>query len=378
MKYKLAALALAAAISFGSAKAQEEILIGVSTPVTGPVAYGSEHELRGVKLAVEEINANGGVLGKPIKLSIEDNQCNPSVSVTATTKLIDQGVVAVLGAQCSSAVLAAMPVFMKAEVPLVSGIATNPAISEKSGVGGNPWIFRLNPSDKELAAANINYLASLGTIDKVAVVAESTDYGRGGATAFSDAATKKGIEVVSVDYHQPGVPDFTTILTRLRNNGVQAIALYHSKADTANFVRQGQAQGLNAILTGKLSFGGETTEKLLASGAFDQALTGFPYSPEIDTPANNAFVEKITAKYGETAQYESFAGYEATYVLAEAIERAGTTDSSAIRDALTETSYQSVMGGTIEFDDHNQAHNNAVISRVDGDTVKVVDVFATK
>src|SRR5690606_15261325 len=134
--------------------------------------------------------------------------------------------------------------FQRAEVPLVSSIATNPKISELSGVGGNPWVFRLNPSDRELAVANVNYLASLGTIQKVAIVAESTDYGRGGADAFAEAAKQKGLEVVSTDFHQLAAPDFTTIIARLLNNGAQAVAVYQAHADNANFARQAHAQGL--------------------------------------------------------------------------------------------------------------------------------------
>lgn len=377
MKKLVLALGLATALVSSTAKAGEAIKIGVSSPITGPAAYGALQERRGLELALGEINDAGGVLGRKVELVFEDNQCNPSVSVTVATKLIESGVPAVLGCQCSSAVLAAMPLFQKAEIPLLSSIATNPAISEKSGVGGNPWVFRLNPSDRELAMANVNYLASLGSIEKVAIVAESTDYGRGGAGAFAAAAEAKGLDVVSTDFHQIGAPDFTTILTRLRSTGAQAIALYHSHADTANFVRQAQAQGLDAILTGKMNFGGEAAEALVGTGAFDGAVTAYPYSPMVATPQNKAFVEKVEATYGETATYETFAGYEAMHVLADAIEKAGSLDSSAIRRAIAETSFTSMMGGRVEFDDHNQAHNNAAIVTVEETAVTVKNVFPT-
>lgn len=370
-------LGFATAVLSSSGNAAETIKIGVSSPITGPVAYGALQERRGLELALGEINGAGGVLGKKIELVFEDNQCNPSVSVTVATKLIESGVPAVIGCQCSSAVLAAMPLFKKAEIPLLSSIATNPAISEKSGVGGNPWVFRLNPSDRELAMANVNYLASLGSIGRVAIVAESTDYGRGGAGAFEKAAEAKGLEVISTDYHQIGAPDFTTILTRLRSNGAQAVALYHSHADTANFVRQAQAQGLDAILTGKMNFGGEAAEALVAAGAFNGAVTAYPYSPMVATPENQAFVEKVKSTYGETATYETFAGYEAMYVMANAIKKAGSLDPKAIRQALEETSFTSMMGGVVEFDDHNQAHNSAAIVSVEDAVVTVKNVFPT-
>ena len=378
MKQVLPIITLALAMGVAPALAEDTVKIGVSAPITGPVAFGGTHEIRGIETAVDAINAKGGVLGKQIELVIEDNQCNPSVSVTVANKLVEDKVVAVLGAQCSSAVLSAMPVVMDAKIPMVSGVATSPAISQGAGVGGNPWVFRLNPSDTELAIANVNYLASAGTAKTIAIVAESTDYGRGGAEAFSKAAEAKGLTIASTDFYPLGAPDFTTILTRLRSAKPDAIALFQAQADRANFVRQKQAQGVGAILTGKLNFSGQVNEELLASGAFDGAVTAFPYSPMIDTPENKAFADMMTKKYGETAQYESFAGYEEVHVLAEAIERAGSTDSSAIRDALEKTSYKSMIGGTIEFDDHNQAHNDAVISVVKDATVEIVNVFPTK
>jgi branched-chain amino acid transport system substrate-binding protein len=374
-------LALAGAMLLSAsfaADAQETIRIGAAMPITGPVAHGALQEKRGLETALEEINAAGGVLGKPLELVYEDNQCNPSVAVTVTTKLLEAGVPAVLGQQCSSAVLATMSLVQRAEVPLVSSIATNPKISELSGVGGNPWVFRLNPSDRELAVANVNYLASLGTIQKVAIVAESTDYGRGGADAFAEAAKQKGLEVVSTDFHQLAAPDFTTIIARLLNNGAQAVAVYQAHADNANFARQAHAQGLKAIMTGKLSLDGNTFAELIQQGAYDNAVTAFPYSPAVDTPENKAFTAHILEKYGESATYETFAGYESLRILAEAITRAGSAEPAAIRDALEATSYKSMIGATVDFDDHNQAHNNAVIITVDDRVLGVKDVFPTK
>ena len=111
--------------------------------------------------------------------------------------------------------------------------------------------------------------------------------------------------------------------------------------------------------------------------AFDQAVTAFSYNALVDLPENQAFNEKVTERFGDQAELQSYEGYEATYIIAQAIEKAGSTDSNAIRDAIAATSYDSIMGGVIEFDEYNQAHNYAVISIVDGTEEKVVDVFPT-
>lgn len=376
MKYLTStALALLLAGS-SSVLADEPIKIGVSMPITGPVAFGALQERHGLEIAVKEINDAGGVLGRKIELSFEDNQCNPSASVAVINKLISENVPAIIGAQCSSAVLAAMPVIEKAEIPMVSGIATSPAITEKAGVGGNPWIFRTNPSDRELAVTNVKYLKSLGDIQKVAVLAESTDYGRGGAEAFSAAAKANGLDVVSVDYYPIGNPDFTTMITRLRSSGAQALAVYQAPADRVNFVRQAFSQGFNIPLTGKIGFDGDMA-KLIQAGALEASSSAYPYSPEIDTPANKNFVEKIIKAYGDKPSYETFAGYEELNVLAAAITAAGKVDPKAIREALTKVNYYSMIGGIVAFDDHNQAHNNAAVLVVKSGKVIVINVFPT-
>ena len=374
----LAAAGLATSLLAVPASAQETIKIGVSLPITGPVAYGGLQERRGLDLALDEINKAGGVLGKQIELIYEDNQCNPSLGVTVANRLIQDGVPAQIGAQCSSVVLATMPIFQRAEIPLVTGIASNPTISEKAGVGGNPWVFRLNPSDRELAVADVKYLQSSTDIKKIAIMAENTDYGRGGADAFAAAAEANGLEIVSTDYYPIGNPDFSTIITRLKNNGAQAVAVYQAPADNVNFAKQALAQGLNLPMTGKMNFDGDVVSQLIEQGAYDGSSTAYPYSPAVDLPENKAFVDKITAAYGETATYETFAGYEELNILAKAIERAGSTDPSAIRDALTKTEYPSIMGGTVKFDDHNQAHNKAVVIAITKDRkVEVQSVFPT-
>jgi branched-chain amino acid transport system substrate-binding protein len=377
MKLFASTLGLALALGAYPAFAQGAIKVGVSMPITGPVAFGGLQERRGLDLALSEINKNGGVLGSQIALLYEDNQCNPSLAVTVTNKLIEEGVPAIIGAQCSSAVLAAMPVLLKSRIPLVSGIASSPSISEQAGVGGNPWVFRLNPSDRELAVADVKYLQSLGGVQKVAIVAESTDYGRGGADAFATAAKINGLTVVSTDYYPLGNPDFTTIITRLRSNGVQAVAVYQAPADNINFAQQALAQGLTARMTGKVNFDGDAVAALIAQGAFTGASTAYPYSPAAETPENKAFVAKIIAANKETSTYETFAGYEELYVLVNAIKKAGSADPAAIRDALSKTRYPSMMGGTISFDDHNQAHNSAVVIAIEGGKVVVKNVFPT-
>jgi branched-chain amino acid transport system substrate-binding protein len=130
-------------------------------------------------------------------------------------------------------------------------------------------------------------------------------------------------------------------------------------------------------MTGKMNFDGDVVSELIAQGAYDDASTAYPYSPAVDLPQNKAFVDKIVAANKETATYETFAGYEELHIVVAAIKAAGSADPAAIRDALAKTSYSSIMGGTVSFDDHNQAHNKAVVIAIEDRKVVVKSVFPT-
>jgi branched-chain amino acid transport system substrate-binding protein len=374
----MGALAFSAFSGTALAKASgEPIIIGMSTPLTGGAAYLGQHEKKGAELAIEQINAAGGVLGRPLKLEAEDNRCNPSEGVSSVSRLLDNSsVVGLVGAMCSSVTLALMPQVERAKMPLLVNVSTAKSISEKAGVGGNEWTFQTNPTDQGLAVALASYLEKKNTFKKIAVVGEDTDYGRGGAQMLEAALKAKGIEVVSKDFFVQGTQDFNTLLTRLNSAKPDAIALYALAADQLNFFRQYQGFGMTIPLTGRVELSG-LQSKVIRSGVIDGASSVFPYSPAVDTAENKQFVAAFKKANGEDPIYQSFAGYEAIKVVADAIARAGKADRAAVRDALEKTDYASMMGGRIAFDDHNHAHNNAVVLEVRGDEVVVVGLYGT-
>src|SRR6476646_4826158 len=181
---------------------QQPIVIGVSTAQTGPAAVAAEWELWGVNLAVEEINAAGGVLGRKLEILVMDNKCNPSEAVNAANKLVEAQVVAIEGSHCSSAHLASMKIIQDAKIPMITGIASNPQITALSGVGGNDYAFRISASDSGMMKALAIYLAAKKPFKTVAIVAEDSDFGRGGVDAFkAEVVPKAGLEIVSTDIY---------------------------------------------------------------------------------------------------------------------------------------------------------------------------------
>ena len=352
---------------------QGPIAIGVSTPKTGVAATASEWEMWGVNLAVEEINAAGGVLGRKLELMVLDNKCNPTEAVNVANKLVEAKVVAIEGAHCSSAHLASMKIIADAKIPMITGIASNPQITELAGPGRNEYSFRISASDSGMMQALGIYLGKAKVFKTVAVVAEDTDFGRGGADAFKAVAGKAGVEIVSTDFHPPNAPDFTSILTRIQQRKPDAIAMFQVGGDSINFLRQAMQLGVHIPYTGRAELGGRN-QPIIEAGGMENSISAWQYSPFIDVPQNKAFAEKIKAKYNAEPYLQSWAGYDSIRILAQAIKEAGSTDGEKIKNAIKGMTFTNLMGKTVKFDDHNSAGHWVALHTVKDKKVTVADV----
>ncbi|QPC94555.1 ABC transporter substrate-binding protein [Mesorhizobium sp. INR15] len=368
----LAAMALGTQLA-----AADPIVIGLSSPQTGGAAYLGQHQRWGAELAIEEINTAGGAIGEQLELSVQDNQCNPTQGAASAEQLISVGKVsAIVGALCSSATLSIMPIIEKAKIPLVVETSTSPKITEMAGVGGNTWTFRINPSDQELAIGLARYLIADGKIKKVAFAGEDTDYGRGGHAALKAVLEKNGVDVGDGDFFGRDTQDFSAFLTRMGSDKPDAIAVYLNGADELNFLRQYRASGLTIPLTGRVEFS-ELQEGVVESGAINGATSVFPYSEQITVGDNTAFVERFRKKFGELPNAQSYEGYTAIKLIADAIERAKSAEPAKIRDALENAAFKATLGDVLKFDDHHQAHPSAVILQIENSKVVVKGLFNT-
>ncbi len=347
------------------------IVVGISAPLSGPATLLGEHLQWGAQLATEQINAAGGVLGRKLDLKVQDNACSPSQGVTSVSRLISLDSPSVLmGALCSSVTLALMPVVKRAQVPLVVSISTARAIAEGAGVGGNDWVFKTNPSDQGLADALVRYLLANSKINRIALAAEDTDYGRGASKALTAAFQGTRLKLVSSDYFQKGTQDYSAELTKLSHEKPDAVALYMTGTDEVNFVRQYGHAGMTIPITGRPNLG-IMTKEITDGGVPSGSTSVYPYFVGIDNPENNAFVKAFKAQFHRDPIYQSFEAYEAVKIIAAAINRAGKSDPASIRKALVDTNFESILGGIVKFDDHHEAHNSAIILKVEGGKVAV-------
>jgi len=338
------------------AQAQETVKIGLIQPLTGSVAYNGTTDVNGSKLALDEINAKGGVLGKKLELVIEDGQCKPANSVNAAEKLIQRDKVAALsGAFCSSATLAVMPVAANNKIPLVTGVSSSAELTEK----GNRWFFRATETDALLAKSFAKILFDQLKLRKVAYIGVNDDWGRGGVAEFEKQMTALGATTVMKEYFEHGTSDFYTILTKLKASGADGAFVAAETQDGSIFVKQKAEFGLPLKVFGVSSWA--TADFMKLTGASSEGIyAAVPYASTMDTPKNKAFVEAYTARYKEAPGKYSAAGYNAINILAAAINRAGSTDAEKIREALTKTDYEG-PNGKFKFDAKGQASGFNVV-----------------
>jgi branched-chain amino acid transport system substrate-binding protein len=377
MLTKALAAAIGLSLALPMAANAQNIVIGASVPDTGPAAAPAVWQRWGYQLALDQANAAGGVLGKKVELLAYDNRCNPSEAVNVANKLIEAKVVAIVGAHCSSATLATMPLIATAKIPLIDGIASSPKITELSGVGGNAWTFRINPSDDDMMNALGMYLGRGSKLKRIAVVGEDTDFGRGGAAAFAAVAKKNGLEIISTDFHPQNYPDFTSLLTRIQQSKPDAIALFQLAGDQLNMLRNAMQLGVRTPYVGRFDPGGNNLQ-IIQAGGMEGSVTAWTYSYLVDTPENKAFAAEIEKQHKTTPVLQTWAGYDVMRLVLAAIKEAGSAEPAAIRDALKKITFTNVMGAPIKFDDHNQAGKLVLIEGVADKNVKILQQVTLK
>ena len=350
-----------------------EILIGEFGALTGPIATFGQNTHKGVMMAVDEINAAGGVLGKQIRLLVEDDQGKPEEALTAVTKLISKDrVVALIGEFASSNSLAAAPFAQQSRIPMLSHGSTNPKVTQ---VGD--YIFRacfIDPFQGEVMA---KFTSETLKLKRVAILRDiKSDYSVGLADYFTRSFTAAGGEVVADESYSAGDKDFNAQLTSLRQKNPEAVFIPGYYTEIGLIARQARRLGIQAVLLGG---DGWDSEKLWEIGG--EALNGSFFSNHysVDNPAPEIqdFVEKFKARYdGSAPDAQAALAYDATHMLAAAITRAGSEDPKAIRDALAETKDFPGVTGTITLNDQRDAVKSAVVLEVrDGSFVykKTVD-----
>jgi branched-chain amino acid transport system substrate-binding protein len=337
-----------------------EIVIGEYGALTGPIASFGQSTHKGITLAIDEINAAGGVLGKQIRLVVEDDQGKPEEALTAVTKLISKDrVVALLGEFASSNSLAAAPFAQQSRIPMLSHGSTNPKVTQ---VGD--YIFRACFIDPFQGQVMAKFASETMKVSRVAILRDiKSDYSVGLADYFTKSFTAAGGTIVADESYSAGDKDFNAQLTSLKQKNAEAIFIPGYYTEIGLIARQARKLGITAVLLGG---DGWDSEKLWEIGG--EALNGSffsnHYSVDNPSPEIQAFVEKFKAKNGHAPDALAALGYDAAKVLVDAIARAGSDDPKAIRDALALTKDFHGITGNITLNENRDAIKSAVVLEV--------------
>lgn len=350
--------------------AEDPIRIGQYGAFTGKDADFGLAARKGVILAVEEANAAGGVLGRQLELRTEDNQSKLGESATIAKKFVSRDkVVAVLGGNTSSNSLEAAPVYQSAKIPMIAITSTNPRVTEI----GN-YIFRVCFIDPFQGAALAKFARDTLKVKRVAVLTSVNNaYSVGLSKVFRERFIAGGGTIAAEQKHSEGDKDFRAQLTAAKAAGAEAILHSGNYTEGALICKQARELGFTGAL-----FGGDAWEgpNLVTIGG--AAVEGVYYSThasaETPTPIMQSFVQRYRTRWnGETPNSTTTLGYEAALLLCDALRRAGTTESGALRDALAATKDFPGVTGSISLDEKRNASKPAMIIVVKDGQAKFVE-----
>lgn len=333
------------------------IKIGEVGSMTGAEATFGQSTHRGIELALEEINADGGVQGKKIQLVALDNQGKPEEAATAVTRLINQDkVVAILGEVASSRSMAMAPIAQAAKIPMVTPSSTNPKVTQLG-----EYVFRVCFIDPFQGLVMAKFASEELKVKRVAILRDvKNDYSVGLADFFKETFVKNGGQIVVDQSYSAGDMDFKSQLTSIRSRAPEAIFVPGYYTEVGLIARQARELGIKVPLLGG---DGWDSPKLYEIGgsAINGSYFSNHYSAEDTSPHVQQFIKNYQTKYGIVPDGLAAMGYDAARVLVDAMNRAGTHAPAAVREALANTTDFQGVTGKISIDAERNAVKPAVV-----------------
>jgi len=341
----------------GTTNTGDTIKVGVYGDTTGATSSFGQSTKNGIQLAFEEINAAGGVNGKKLEMLFEDDQGTPEKAKTVISKLINQDkVVAVLGEVASSNSLAAAPVAQEAKIPMISPSSTNPKVTE---VGD--FISRVCFIDPFQGAVMAKFASNTLKAKTAAILGDnSSDYSKGLTQFFEQEFTKLGGTVITKQTYAQKDQDFKAQLTQMRDQKPDVIYVPGYYGEVAIIAKQARELGMNQPLLGGDGWDSPELWKL-GGAALKPAYISNHYSADNPAPEIQNFVKAYTAKFSVAPDSLAALAYDSAKVLADAIKRAGGTESAKLKDAINSTKEFAGVTGKITLDASRNAVKPAVV-----------------
>ena len=353
----------------GPKQESTEIVIGEFGSLTGTTATFGISTRNGIDLAIEEVNNAGGVLGKKVRVIVEDDQGKPEEAQTVVTKLVNKDrVVAVLGEVASSRSLAAAPVCQNNRIPMITPSSTNPKVTQ---IGD--YIFRVCFIDPFQGFVMAKFASQSLKIKNVAVLRDiKNDYSVGLADVFVENFKKMGGNIVTDQSYSEGDTDFSAQLTSIRATNPEGIFVPGYYTEVGLIGRQARKLGLTIPLMGG---DGWDSPKLWEIGgeALNDCYYSNHYSVEDPNPAIQKFVADYKKRFNQVPDALAALGYDAARILFHAFRTSGGTDPAKVRDVIAQTKDYPGVTGSITIDSNRNAVKPAVVLRVKNGKLEYVE-----
>jgi branched-chain amino acid transport system substrate-binding protein len=362
--HTLMAAVCALAFAAPAAVQAQAIKIAGLYELSGPGASAGTMFKNGADLAIKEINAAGGILGKKIEHSISDTQTNPGVAKGLATKAIDDGAFAVFGPVFSGSIMVSMAETQRAEVPNFTG-GEAAAITTK----GNPYIFRTSFTQATAMPKVARYIVDGLKAKSVAVMFVNNDFGKGGRDAITKALEAQGAKVVADISTDSGQVDFSAPVLKARNANADVLFVYTNEEESARALRELRKQGYAKPVVGETTLTGQKVIDL-AGEAANGALAHVGLTVDAPNPLMLKFKAKFYQETKTISDHNGIKGYTGVYVLKAAIEKAGKLDRKAVAQAMRGLSLSAAKHPgvlmDVRFDDKGDLDRESFLVEVQG------------
>ena len=362
-----------AAAPAAAAADQATVTIGSAGPLTGGIAHLGKDDDNGVRLAIDQANDKKiKIGGKTIKFVVdsEDDQADPKLGPTIAQKFADAKVAGVVGHLNSGVSIPASAVYNQAGIPMISGSATNPKLTEQ----GFKNVFRVVGRDDQQGPAVAQYLESL-KVKKVAIADDATAYGEGLANEVEKTLKAAGVQIIAREKTNDKATDFKAILTKIKGKNPDAIFYGGMDATGGPMLKQARELGMKSVFA--FGDGACTAEMSKLAGPASEGMICSQAGLPVEA-ASKAFVTAFNAKYGEIKQYAPFY-YDAANIIIASMQKADSTDPAKYLPEMQKIAYDGATGH-IEFDDKGDRKNAeiTIFTLKDGKVVPIAVVKGGK
>ncbi len=325
IKSLLGGLAIAAA---GMVSAQPAVPIFGLVELSGTGATSGSNFDNGVKLAVKEINATGGILGRKVNYVSMDTQSNPGVAKALAQKAVDQGAYVVMGPVFSGSIMVSMAETRRAEIPNFTG-GEAASITQQ----GNPYVFRTSFTQSTAMPKIANYIRDSVKAKTVDVIYVNNDFGKGGLDLIKKELEARGVKVPNSISTEPGQLDFSAAVLKAKQSGSDAVFVYSNEEESARALREFRKQGYNKPLIGETVL---TSQKVieLAGDAANGAIAHVGLTADAPQPLIRKFSDAFQAEYKMKSDHNGLKGYSGMYIVKAVTEKVGKFDPKAFAAAM--------------------------------------------